>query len=103
MSWYIKTEKFTEKTLNLESSNRKIIIDKHKEWVIKLRTSGINVYSGYLVDKKGLAGGGGLMILEAKSFTEAESLIEKDPMITNGLVKWELQQWVPISQEALFC
>ena len=102
MSWYIKRESFKTKTLNLDHSKRKIIIDKHKEWVIELKKSGINIYSGYLVDKKGLPGGGGLMILEANSFKEAELLIEQDPMITNGLVRWKIEKWVPISQESFF-
>ena len=49
----------------------------------------------------GAPGGGGLLIIEADSFKVAKSIIEKDPMILNGLVKWKLQEWIPIGTNHL--
>ena len=44
-------------------------------------------------------GGGGVLILEAKSFKEAQYIVEQDPMIINRLVNWELHEWIPVSGE----
>ena len=96
MPWFIKTESFTKQTLKLEKKERKVLIAKHKSWVIKLQSLGMTISSGYLVDEKQLPGGGGLMIIKATCFEEAKSLIEKDPMITDGFVKWELHEWIPL-------
>jgi hypothetical protein len=52
------------------------------------------VRSGYLVDRDGKPGGGGVLLFEAGSYREAEQLILQDPMIKNDLVTWELNQWL---------
>ena len=101
MPWFIKTERFTSSTMNLSKEERKQYLDKHRSWVIGLKSSGTNISSGYLVDERKSPGGGGLLILEAKSFTEAKSLIEKDPVIIAGLVTWTLQEWVPVIGELI--
>ncbi len=96
MPWYIKTEKFTNKTLKLSAEERKVFLQRHKNWVIQLNKRGEKIISGYLVDKKQLPGGGGLLIIKANSYEEAMSLIQEDPMIICDLVTWELQEWIPI-------
>ena len=93
MPWFIKTESFTSKTMSLSPEMRQEYIDRHRSWVINLHKSGIQVVSGYLVNKQGLPGGGGLLIIQANTFNEAESLIRCDPMIIANLVKWELHEW----------
>ena len=35
---------------------------EHKDWVVKLKKSGINISSGYLIDDKRQPGGGGILI-----------------------------------------
>ncbi len=101
MSWFIKTEQFTEKTLALLEKDRRLIIDKHKSWVKNLKIQGKKISSGYLVNKSKAPGGGGLLIIEANSFEEAIAIIKEDPMITNNLVTWRLQEWIPISGELI--
>ncbi len=98
MAWFIKTEIFTDETLQLSVSKRKFYLNKHKSWIQALTDSGINVKSGFLVDQNGRPGGGGLLILEAHSFKEAKSLINKDPLIKAGLVHWTLQEWIPVNK-----
>ncbi len=100
MAWFIKTERFTSETMSLSQEKRQYHINQHCSWVIHLNKLGIKVVSGYLVDKLGRPGGGGLLILEAESFNEARCLIEKDPMIISGLVNWELQEWKKVHGEA---
>ena len=97
MPWFIKTERFTKSTLELSPKERAIFIDQHKSWVLQLQASGERISSGYLVNAESLPGGGGLLILQANSFQTARSLIEQDPMITNSLVTWYIQEWIPIA------
>ncbi len=96
MNWFIKTERFTKKTLALSLQEREKNIEKHKDWIIKLNKSGVKISSGYLVDSKQTPGGGGLLILQAKSYEEAQEIIKEDPMISNDLVIWELHEWIQV-------
>ena len=93
---FIKIEKFNNKALKLTFSERKKYIEKHKEWIIKLKTKGIKINSGYLVDSNQIPGAGGLLIIKTISYEKAMEIIKKDPMITNKLVTWELNEWIPI-------
>ena len=96
MPIFIKTEKFKDKTLELSNIERKKFLLMHKEWVKKINKSGHFIYSGYLINKKKMPGGGGLLILEAKDYLTAKKIIENDPMIKNNLVIWDLQEWISI-------
>jgi len=98
MPIFIKTEKFKDKTKELSNAKRKIFLLMHKEWVQDIRKSGNYIHSGYLINEKKMPGGGGLLIIEAKDYLSAKNIIEKDPMITNDLVNWELQEWIPINE-----
>ena len=101
MPWFIKTERFTAQTLTLLPEQRQIYIDAHREWIKALRSEGVKVSSGFLVDAEQRPGGGGLLVLRADSFEAAKRLIEQDPMIVEGLVKWDLQQWIPVCGELI--
>ena len=96
MPIFIKTEKFTDKTLELSNIERKKFLLMHKEWVKNISNSGHYIHSGYLIDEKKRPGGGGLLILEAKDFLTAKKIVENDPMIKYELVSWDLQEWVSI-------
>ena len=96
MPIFIKTEKFKDKTLKLSNSERKKVLLMHKEWVKDIAKSGHYIHSGYLINEKKMPGGGGLLIFEAKDYLTARKMVEKDPMIKNELVIWELQEWIPI-------
>ena len=101
MAWFIKTEHFTSKTKKLLPELRKEYLEQHYSWVSKLNDSGIIVYSGFLVNKDHLPGGGGLLMIKAESYKIAKSIIEKDPMIVYGLVKWKLQEWISLSGQLI--
>lgn len=89
MPWFIKTE-----TLRVSSADARAHLAAHRAWVSDLRTRGIRLSSGYLVDGEGRPGGGGLLVLEAADYGVAEALICQDPMLISGCVEWRLQQWV---------
>ncbi len=97
MPIFIKTEKFKDQTLKLSNSERKKFLLMHKEWVNNISKSGHYIHSGYLINEKKMAGGGGLLIVEAKDYSTAKKIIEADPMIQNELVIWELQEWISIN------
>ena len=99
MPIFIKTEKFKDKTLKLSNIERKKFLLMHKEWIRNISQSGQYVHSGYLVNHKKIAGGGGLLIIEAKDYLTAKKIIEEDPMIKNKLVNWELQEWISINRD----
>ena len=96
MRCFIKTEKFTKKTLELSTERKKKILSMHKKWLMKLKNSGIDVSSGFLVDKYTNPGGGGLLIIKASSYEKAIEIIKQDPMIQNNLVIWELNEWIEV-------
>ena len=101
MPWFIKTEKFTAQTLTLLPEQRQTYLAAHHECIKVLRSEGVKVSSGFLVDAEQRPGGGGLLVLQADSFEAAKRLVEQDPMIVEGLVKWDLQQWIPVCGELM--
>ena len=101
MPWFVKTERFTTQTLSRLPAQRQAYLAAHRAWVKGLISSGIKVSSGYLVDAEQRPGGGGLLILKADSFEAARRLVEQDPMIVEGLVDWNLQEWIPVCGELI--
>ncbi len=97
MPFFVKTERFTNASIELSQAKRKSYLNQHKYWVQSLKKLGHNIYSGYLVNQQKEPGGGGLLIIEATNFEEAKLIIEKDPMIKNKLVTWQLQEWIPVA------
>ena len=98
MPIFIKTEKFTDQTLELSNKEKKKFLLMHQEWVKNISNSGHYIHSGYLINENKIPGGGGLLIIEAKDYLTAKTIIEEDPMIKNELVIWELQEWIPINE-----
>jgi uncharacterized protein YciI len=91
MPWFIKTE-----TLRVPAVEARPHLAAHRAWVMALRSQGIRLSSGYLVDGEGRPGGGGLLVLEAADYGAAEALIRQDPMLLGDCVEWRLHQWVGV-------
>lgn len=89
MPWFIKRE-----TFRLPHAELRPHLAAHRAWVAELRERGVRISSGYLVDGEGKPGGGGLLLLEAEDYSQAEALIRQDPMVLGGGVDWTLQQWI---------
>ena len=89
MPWFIKTE-----ALRVSAAEARPHLAAHRDWVLSLRSQGIRLSSGYLVDWEGLPGGGGLLVLEAADYGAAEALILQDPMLLGDCVEWKLHLWV---------
>ena len=97
MHFFFKTEIIKKEYLINNDLKRKII-NEHINWIKKLKKEGINVKSGFLIDELKRPGDGGLLIIEMNNYKNALKIIKKDPMITNDLVEWKLNEWVDSSQ-----
>jgi len=93
MPFFVKTEIIKKEYLINNDLKRKII-NEHINWINKLKKKGINIKSGFLVDKLNRPGDGGLLILEMNNYEKALKIIKNDPMIKNNLVVWKLNEWV---------
>ncbi len=96
MPLFIKSERFTQKTMKLLPEERQKYIDDHYSWVKAIKSSGKKIASGYLCNEWKIPGGGGLLVIEAESYKEAKYIVEKDPMIIGNLVTWKLWEWIPV-------
>ena len=93
MPFFVKTEIIKKEYLINNDLKRKII-NEHIDWVKKLKKEGINIKSGFLIDELKRPGNGGLLIIEMNNFKNALKIIKNDPMITNDIVQWKLNEWV---------
>ena len=98
MSIFIKTETI-KKNLLLNNNFRKETISNHIKWVKQLKSKGINIKSGYLIDSFKQPGGGGLLFIECNTYSEAEMILKNDPMIQNNLVDWNLHEWIDVIEK----
>ena len=60
----------------------------HQKYVRDLIEQGHQARSGYWAEL-----GGGMLIFEAESLSEAQKIVARDPLIANGCVKFELHEW----------
>ena len=97
MPFFIKTE-IIKKEYLINNDLKQKIIKEHIYWVKKLKKEGINIKSGFLVDELKRPGEGGLLILETNNYQNALEIIKNDPMITNDLVEWKLNEWIDSNQ-----
>ena len=97
MPFFVKTE-IIKKAYLINNYLKRKIINEHIDWIKRLKKEGINIKSGFLIDELKRPGDGGLLILEMNNYKNALKIIKNDPMITNDLVEWKLNEWVDIDQ-----
>ncbi len=98
MPFFVKTE-IIKKEYLINGDLKRKIIKEHINWIKKLKKKGINIKSGFLIDELKRPGDGGLLIIEMKNYKNALKIIKNDPMITNNLVEWKLNEWVDSNQD----
>ena len=94
MAWFVKTETFNDAFRALAAPERAACLQAHQVWVAAHPLGGQALASGFLVDGQRRPGGGGLLLLQAGSYSEALALIEQDPLIAGGWVHWQLHEWI---------
>ena len=97
MPFFIKTELIKKEYL-VQKDIRKKIINEHLKWIKNLKRKGINIKSGFLVNRLKKPGAGGLLIIEIETYKDALEIIKNDPMIKNNIVEWQLNEWIDINQ-----
>ena len=97
MPIFIKTE-IIKKEYLIQKDIRKKVINEHIKWIENLKRKGINIQSGFLVNELKQPGDGGLLILDIETYQHALEIIKQDPMITNKIVEWKLNEWIDITQ-----
>ncbi len=98
MPIFVKTE-IIKKEFISKNKFKKKFVDKHILWIKELKKAGVEIKSGFLVNKNKEPGAGGLLIIEVKTYEEALKIIKEDPMIKNKIVDWKLSEWIDISIE----
>jgi uncharacterized protein YciI len=63
-------------------------VPQHKTYVEKLIKEGHEARTGYWGEK-----GGGMLVFKADSLTEAQKIVENDPLVQNNCVEYELHEW----------
>ncbi len=63
-------------------------VPAHKEYIRELIAQGHKAKSGYWANF-----GGGMLLFEAKSLAEAETIVREDPLVKNNCVNYELHEW----------
>jgi uncharacterized protein YciI len=63
-------------------------VPAHKAYVQDLIEKGHQARSGYWGQR-----GGGMMIFQAESMDAATAIVQGDPLVQNGCVKYELYEW----------
>lgn len=83
MPWFVKIE---------QGVVDKAIFDQyvpaHKAYVQKLIETGHQARTGYWVTARG-----GMIIFEAASMKEAQTIVAQDPLVEHGCVTYELHEW----------
>ena len=97
MPIFVKTELIKKEYL-VQKDVRKKIINEHLKWIKNLKRKGINIKSGFLVNRLKQPGAGGLLIIEIETYKDALEIIRNDPMIKNNIVEWQLNEWIDINQ-----
>lgn len=83
MAWFVKIERGIV--------NKRIFdqfVPAHKNYVRSLIAQGYQAKTGYWADF-----GGGMLLFQASSLEEAQTIVAQDPLIRNGCVEYELHEW----------
>ncbi|MGA9382648.1 MAG: YciI family protein [Phormidium sp.] len=83
MPWFVKIEEGIVDQVTFDQS-----IPAHKAFVRDLITKGHQAKTGYWGER-----GGGMLLFQAASMDEAKSIVQQDPLVQNGCVKYKLHQW----------
>ncbi len=68
-------------------------VPAHLDYVRELIAAGHQARSGYWQRR-----GGGMMIFQAESYEAAQAIIDRDPLVVNGCVEYELYHWCIVAE-----
>jgi uncharacterized protein YciI len=90
LPWFVKLEEGI-----VDKAAFDAVVPEHLAWLRTLEAAGHEPSSGYWGDRKGLngQGAGGMLLFQAASMEEAEAVVQGDPLIQHGCVRWTLHEW----------
>ncbi|MEM6837372.1 MAG: YciI family protein [Cyanobacteria bacterium P01_C01_bin.120] len=83
MAWFVKIERGIVHKAKFDQ-----YVPAHVAYVKDLQTKGHQARTGYWAEL-----GGGMLLFEAASLTEAEAIVQADPLVQHGCVEYELHEW----------
>lgn len=83
MAWFVKIERGI---VDKASFDRQV--PAHQRYVRSLIDQGHQAKTGYWAER-----GGGMMLFQASCLSEAQRIIEQDPLVRHGCVRYELHEW----------
>ena len=83
MAWFVKIESGIVNKAVFDQ-----FVPAHQDYVRDLIERGHQAKTGYWAEL-----GGGMLLFQAESLTEAEAIVAADPLIQNGCVTYELHEW----------
>jgi uncharacterized protein YciI len=83
MAWFVKIERGIVNKAVFDQ-----FVPDHVAYVRQLIEQGHQARTGYWAEY-----GGGMLIFQAESRSQAEAIVEQDPLIKNGCVEYELHEW----------
>ncbi len=83
MPWFVKIEKGLVDKPTFDQ-----FVPAHLSFVRTLKEKGHQAKTGYWAER-----GGGMMVFQAESLEEAQTIVNQDPLIQNGCVSYELHEW----------
>lgn len=83
MVWFVKIERGI-----VNKSRFDQFVPAHVDYVKDLIANGHQAKTGYWAER-----GGGMLLFQAASLTEAQAIVQSDPLIKNGCVDYELHEW----------
>jgi uncharacterized protein YciI len=91
MPWFVKIEKGL-----LPKTEFDRYVPAHRAYVQSLIDRGHQAQTGYWRER-----GGGMMLFQADSLTEAEQLVAADPLVQNHCVSYDLHEWCVVVPEGV--
>ncbi|MEC4805059.1 MAG: YciI family protein [Jaaginema sp. PMC 1079.18] len=83
MPWFVKIERGIVDKETFDS-----YVPAHLKYVRSLVAQGHQAKSGYWAEY-----GGGMLLFQAASLTDAKRIVEGDPLVANRCVEYELHEW----------
>lgn len=83
MPWFVKIERGIVNKPTFDHH-----VPAHVAYVKQLIEAGHQARSGYWAER-----GGGMLLFQAESAAEAETIVQNDPLVQNGCVTYELHEW----------
>lgn len=84
MAWFVKIEQGIVDKATFDQ-----FVPAHKDFVANLIKQGRCARTGYWRNAQG-----GMLLFKAASLSEAQALVNQDPLVQNRCVKYELHEWV---------